>query len=367
MSAATSLVVASGVTDPSTDASIATSAVTSAATSMAMSVATSMAMSVAMSVATSAGTSTVTSAGTSTDASGVDRVTQVLVAVAHICVAAQSTSRVQPQRPVPRQAVPDALIAQAVGAEGEHCAQVFMGPMQRVRPSVRLAHWASLTHSTQVFITPASPATRQRGRVGIDVAQSLSKLQVVVHVPTVAPVASDEVQNCPAGQWFRVGDAEHPATQRRVVASHTRPEVALPQSPSVAQPQKSAPPVVAVRQALPSAFEAQAAGIAAVQSTQVPLAHTGVAAPQSAFEAQPRQRRVAVSQMGVGAAHSLALAHGTLKVTTAEGVIPPAVGSVAVAVFEPTGSGIGGVTDHSPVTGSAVVVSVCPPTVMVTV
>lgn len=182
-------------------------------------------------------TSTPTSATASVPAS-TGRATHALVATSHRCEAEQSPSLVQPQRPVPRHALPEALPAQAPAAAGLHCAQVFIAPTQRVRPSVRLAQCASVVHSTHALATPASPPRRQCGREAIELAQSVSKLQVVVHMPTVA---SDDVQNWPAGQPLRLVAVAQPLMQRRVLASHTRPERESPQSESLAQPQNAVP------------------------------------------------------------------------------------------------------------------------------
>ncbi len=143
---------------------------------------------------TSAPRSVLTSTETSTLASvpaSMGRATQALVAVSQRCEAVQLLSLVQPQRPVPRHALPEALPAHESAAAGLHCAQVFIAPTQRVRPSVRLAQCASVVHSTHAFAMPAL-ARRQCGRDAIEATQSVSKLHEVVHMPTVA---SDEVQN----------------------------------------------------------------------------------------------------------------------------------------------------------------------------
>ena len=103
-----------------------------------------------------------------------------------------------------------------------------------MRPSLRPAQ--SLSPRQATHAEGAASPVRHSGRSIAVRRQSASKLQVVVQVPTAAPVASSLVQKRSAGHPLRPIAGEHPATQRRVLASHTRPDVASPQSRSVAHP-----------------------------------------------------------------------------------------------------------------------------------
>jgi hypothetical protein len=226
---------------------------------------------------------------------------------------------------------------------GLHWAQVLFAPTQRARPSLRPAQSVSATHSTHALVppsprlTPASRAPRQRGRAGVTDAQSGSKLHVLVQVPTRA--GSFEVQKRPAGQRLRIASGEQPSTQRRVPGSQTRPDVFVPQSASVAQPQKAAIIASGCTQARPAGFIAhavasppapgthstqtslgahtgvaptQAAAFAMVHCTQAPEAeHAGVVPPHSASPMQPRHVCEVASQRGVVARQSAAVTQPT--------------------------------------------------------
>lgn len=187
------------------------------------------------------------------------------------------------------------------------------------------------------MLTPASLAPRQRGRAGVTDAQSVSKLHVLVQVPTSD--ASFDVQKRPAGQWLRDASGEQPSTQRRVPGSQTRPDVLDPQSASVAQPQKAAIIASGCTQARPAGFIAhavasppapgthstqtllephtgvaptQAAALAPVHCTQAPdMEHAGVVPPHSPSFMQPRQACVVASQRGVFPRQSAAVTQPT--------------------------------------------------------
>jgi hypothetical protein len=114
------------------------------------------------------------------------------------------------------------------------------------------------------------------------------------------PVTSSEVQNCrggEVGQSLRPGAREQPASHRWVVASQMRPEVGVPQSASLEQPQNVVG--AAPRHRLPSGSVVQP--VSPVQRWQVPTAalHTGrpivvhsVSFKQPVHEPSPRQTGV---------------------------------------------------------------------------
>lgn len=111
------------------------------------------------------------------------------------------------------------------------------------------------------------------------VAQSGSKSQPTVQVPAAALF---EVQKRSVGQPLRPVARAQPSTHKWVTPSQIRPEVAEPQSASLAQPQNTLPAVAPAWQRWPSGLVAQALEsppAPVVQSTQPWLAgsQTGAA------------------------------------------------------------------------------------------
>jgi hypothetical protein len=127
----------------------------------------------------------------------------------------------------------------------------------------------------------------QKGMAGVAL-QSTSKLQASVHTPVTWPLGSSEVQNCVVGQLLRPAAREQPSLHLWVVPSQMRPEVALPQSLSLAQPQKTAL-LLSSWQAWPSGLATQPLLLAVwplpatVHKTHLPCAklQAGVALLQS--------------------------------------------------------------------------------------
>lgn len=237
----------------------------------------------------------------------------------------QSESAVQPQRPM-RQAAPVALAMQLERSSSVHCAQVLLGPMQRVRPSVRLAQCESIVHSTQAFI-PLPPPVWVR-HTGVAPMQSASRLQLVVQTP-VAPDMS-AVQLWPIGQPLRPSPIAQPASQRRVMPLQMRPEPEAPQSASVEQPQKTIVESICTRQTRPLGFIAQRVASPfwpGVQSLQVELdaSHTGVSPMQAVvFIGVHWTHAPAVEHARVPSrpAHSLSCEHARHTLFSHTGVLP---------------------------------------------
>jgi len=149
------------------------------------------------------------------------------------------------------QAVPAMLPMQLRAMAGLHWAQLLL--TQRLRPSERLPQCMSVVHSTHwaMALTLASLSLPPR-QYGAGTLQSLSRLQVAVHIPIML---LSEVHESPSGQPLRPAPVAQPWMQRRVMVSQTRPEPAPPQSLSWAHPQRPSE-----RHALPLMLPMQAPG-----------------------------------------------------------------------------------------------------------
>ena len=173
------------------------------------------------------------SAPASVPASSIMRITHACAEVSQRRVPLLSSSVMQPQSPVPRHAAPAPLRSQDVRSVLVHCAQVWSAPMHRVRPSLRVAQFESDTQSTHAA-GMLLVAVRQ---CGCAAGQSPSMVHTAVQWPGVA--GSVDVHTRPAGQPLCAVPGQHPSMHRCVAALHTRPDVALPQSESVAHPQNA--------------------------------------------------------------------------------------------------------------------------------
>lgn len=217
----------------------------------------------------------------------------------------QSPSLWQPQVPLARQLAPLPPLVQAACEALVHSTQIARTGSQIGFDPPQSVLVRQPTHTPPPPSTgPPAPPPLQSGRLGM-LAQSTSKSQPTVQLPAVALF---EVQKRSGGQLLRPGARAQPSTHRRVTPSQIRPEVAEPQSASTAQPQNT--PEDPVSQAWPSGLLAHAAasppapvvhsthppvpGLQAgvsekrlhsaldEQPAQVPFAHTGALAEQSA-------------------------------------------------------------------------------------
>ncbi|MES1164709.1 MAG: hypothetical protein ABUR63_03040, partial [Verrucomicrobiota bacterium] len=135
----------------------------------------------------------------------------------------QSASWVHPHCPPAIQLDPASVALQAPAAAGVHSRHLWVAGSQ-TRPPVQSA---VITHCTHC----PPPVTSQRGSGS---AQSASFAQPVGATHTPAPLVWTP-QVWPAGHPLR-GAAPHPGWQIPFAPLQTRPELAVPQAPSSAQP-----------------------------------------------------------------------------------------------------------------------------------
>lgn len=192
-------------------------------------------------------------------ASGVARGSQRAVAGLHIREGEQSLSEVHPQSPLVRQAAPAASALHAELSVGLHSAQVFEGPIQRTRPSVRVAQCGSVTHSTQRSSLVGSIARRQWGR-GSAQSVSITHTTQALRSPSHAPRGLTQAERIAV-----VHSTQRPARVPAVAHAGVEPE-----------------------QSEPAGSQAR--------HTCVTPSQMGVEPEQSAFVRQPTQTFIAVSQ-----------------------------------------------------------------------